>query len=160
MMQTDVSSKYVLATGTVTSNRARLKGVWVCVPVATNPNPAFVDATEALTGTYTQATTTITVTIANHGFVVGQRVALALGGAGSSGVFAVATAPDANTFTVTTTVSTTISTPTAVTAYPDIGLEFGVIAAAQATAVVPGEGILFPNGIYYVGISEMTVFYG
>lgn len=158
-MQTDVLSKFVTAFGWVTAARNRLKGVWVSPTVATNPNPSFVDTSTSLTGTYSQTTTTITVTCTNHGLVQGQRVALALtSGSGASGTFAVATVPDANTFTVVTPLTGTNSGN--VTIYTQVFIELGVSALTQGLLLVPGEGVLFPNGIYYVGISEMTVFYG
>jgi hypothetical protein len=158
-MQYDVLSKFVTAFGAVTDTRSRLKGLWVASTVATNPNPVFVDTDTSLTGTYSQTTTTITVTSANHGLVVGQRVALAFtSGSGASGGFAVATTPDANTFTVTTPLTGTNSGN--VTVYTKITVELGIAALTQGMLLVPGEGVLCPNGIYYVGISELTVFYG
>ena len=158
-MQTDVVSKFVTATGAVTTDRYRLKALWVSPTVATNPNPAFVNTATSLTGTYSQTTTTITVTCTGHGLVVGQRVALAFTtGSAASGGFAVATAADANTFTVTTPLTGTNSGN--VTIYTQVSIELGVSALTQGALLVPSEGVLFTNGIYYVGIVEMTVFYG
>ncbi len=158
-MQTDVLSKFVTANGAVTDSRSRIKGLWVAPTVATNPNPTFVNTATTLTGTYSQTTTTITVTSTAHGLVVGQRVALAFtSGSGASGGFAVATTPDANTFTVVTPLTGTNSGN--VTIYTQVLLELGIAALTQNALLVPGEGVLSPNGIYYVGISEITVFYG
>ena len=159
MMQTDVSSTLMTAHGTVTGSRNRIKGVWFSPTVATNPNAAFVDPTTSLTGTYSQTTTTITVTCTNHGLVAGQRVALAFtSGSAASGGFAVATVVDANSFTVTTPLSGTNSGN--VTIYTNVEMELGVAALTQNMLLLPGEGVLFQNGIYYVGIVEVTVFYG
>ena len=159
MMQTDVSSKLMTGYGTVTDNRSRIKGVWFSPTVATNPNAAFVNTATSLTGTYSQTTTTITVTCTGHGLVQAQRVALAFtSGSAASGGFAVATVTDANTFTVTTPLTGTNSGN--VTIYTQVLIELGVSALTQNMLLVPGEGVVSPNGIYYVGIVEVTVFYG
>ena len=158
-MQTDVLSKFVTGFGAVTNSRSRIKGLWVSSTVATNPNPTFVNTATTLTGTYSQTTTTITVTCTGHGLVVGQRVALAFTtGSAASGGFAVATTADANTFTVTTPLTGTNSGN--VTIYTQILIELGIAALTQSALLIPGEGVLSPNGIYYVGISEITVFHG
>lgn len=61
-------------------------------------------------GTYSQAGTTITVTLTGHGLVVGSRVLLRFtSGTATANIFTVATTPTANTFTVTATVSATTS---------------------------------------------------
>ena len=158
-MQTDVLSKFVTAPGAVTDSRYRIKGAWVSSTVATNPNPVFVDTSTAFTGTYSQTTTVITVTSVNHGLVAGQRVALALtSGSGGSGGFAVTTTPDLNTFTVSTPLTGTNSGN--VTIYTRAYIEVAISALTQGMLIIPGEGVLAYNGIFYVGISELTVFYG
>jgi hypothetical protein len=159
MMQTDVISKLVTATTLITDNRSRIKGMWVSPTVATNPNPSFVNTATSLTGTYSQTTTTITVTCTGHGLIVGQRVALSFTtGSGASGAFGITTVADANTFAVTTPLTGTNSGN--VTIYTNVLIELGVAALTQGMLLIPGEGVLSPNGIYYVGIVEMTVFYG
>jgi hypothetical protein len=159
MMQTDVLSKFVTANIAVTDARSRIKGMWVSPTVATNPNPTFVNTATSLTGTYSQTTTTITVTCTAHGLVVGQRVSLAFtSGSGASGGFAIATVADANTFTVTTPLTGTNSGN--VTIYTQVLIELGISALTQGILLIPGEGVLSPNGIFYVGITEITVFYG
>ncbi|HEY7824650.1 MAG TPA: ubiquitin-activating E1 FCCH domain-containing protein, partial [Acidimicrobiia bacterium] len=60
--------------------------------------------------TVASAGTTITVTLANHGLVVGSQVLLRFtSGTAASNIFTVATTPTANTFTVTSTTSVTTS---------------------------------------------------
>ena len=160
-MQTDVSAKFVNLSGSVTSNRNRIKGAFFSPTVATNPNASFVDTGAGVItgGTYSQTTTTITVTRTDHGLVVGQRVALQFTtGSAASGTFAVATVVDANTFTVVTPLTGTNTGD--VTIYTNVLLELAVSALTQNGFIIPGEGILSPNGIYYVGIVETTVFYG
>jgi len=64
----------------------------------------------ALSGTYSQSGTTITVTITNHGLSVGNTIGLEFTtGASTSGTFTVATVPGANSFTVTAATSRTAS---------------------------------------------------
>jgi hypothetical protein len=159
-MQYDVSSKFVNLSGSVNSDRNRIKGLFFSPTIATNPNPSFVDTSTAITGgTYSQTTTTITVTKANHGLVVGQRVALEFtSGSAASGAFAVATSVDTSTFTVTTPLTGTNSGN--VTIYTNVLIELAVSALTQNGFTIPGEGVLCANGIYYVGIVETTVFYG
>ena len=159
-MQYDVKAAFLSANGTVTPLRNRIKGVFFAPTVATNPNATFVDTSTAITGgTYSQSTTTITVTKTAHGLTVGQRVALEFtSGSGASGGFVVATTPTANTFTVVTPLSGTNSGN--VTVYTGVLLELPVVAVGQTAVVIPGEGILSVNGIYYVGFSDVTVFYG
>jgi len=74
---------------------------------------AFVTITGLtnVSGTYNQAgTTTITVTITNHGLVIGSKVLLRFtSGAAQSNIFTVTATPTANTFEVTTSVVATTS---------------------------------------------------
>ena len=164
-MQTDVISAYIptslgaVSVGAITPNRARLKGFVSISGASSYPNFAFVDPTVYKTGTYSQLTTTFTVTITDHGVVVGQRVALQFtSGIGGCGSFGVATVIDANTFTVITPLTNTSSGN--VTMFTVIEAEFGVNATSPSALTIPGEGILCPNGIQYVGNTEVTVFYG
>jgi hypothetical protein len=61
-------------------------------------------------GTYSQAGTTITVTLTGHGLVIGSRVLLRFtSGTATANIFTVATIPTANTFTVTATTAATTS---------------------------------------------------
>ena len=65
----------------------------------------------ARTGTYTRAGTTVTVTSASHGLTVGEVVTIDFTSGGAlDGEYTVVTAADANTFTVTTAATGTITT--------------------------------------------------
>ena len=67
--------------------------------------------TAALTGTYVRSGTTVTATVTNHGYEVGESVTIDFtSGGAADGTFTVATAADANTFTITHGDSGTIST--------------------------------------------------
>jgi hypothetical protein len=79
MMQTDVKSARAANTGLfVTQIPTRLKSITVTSATVSARNVAICDPTVQSSGTYsrTNPSSTITVTIVNHGFVTGQRVFL------------------------------------------------------------------------------------
>ena len=158
-MQYDVKSAHQTASGTAVSYATRLKGITVTSGTASARNIGIADPTVSKSGTYSQTTTTITVTIAGHGLVNGQRVFLDFTtGTSRDAVFAV-TVTNANVFTVT---STTASTSGNVTMYTTILLEVDTFTTVGLPIEIPGEGIYCPNGIY-VGLGSSvtaTVFYG
>jgi hypothetical protein len=66
--------------------------------------------TDDIAGTYTQSTTTVTVTKASHGYSASNEVYLDFtSGAGVDGFYTIATVANVNTFTVTSTTSQTVS---------------------------------------------------
>ena len=68
------------------------------------------------TGTYSQSGTTVTITISNHGIAIGDVLTIDYtSGSATDGSFAVATAVDANTLTVTAAASATNSGNVSVT---------------------------------------------
>ena len=71
------------------------------------------------TGTYSQSETTVTITITNHGLAIGDVVTIdytsTASGSPTDGDFAIATAVDQNTFTVTAASSATDSGTVSVT---------------------------------------------
>jgi len=68
------------------------------------------------TGTYSQSGTTSTITISNHGLAIGDVVTIDYtSGSATDGTFAIATAADQNTFTVTASDSATNSGNVSVT---------------------------------------------
>jgi hypothetical protein len=162
MMQYDVKSYHNTASGVAVPFRTRLKGVIISPQSSTTFNTAFCDNV-AQTGTYDRVSpsTTLTVTIANHGLVNNQRVALSFtSGTGVSDVYTV-TVLTANTFTVTTVAST--STSGNVTMYADILAEFDCSTATSFYTFIPGEGVIARNGIYTFIPSALvttTIFYG
>lgn len=158
-MQYDVKSAHQSASGTAVSYATRLKGITVTSGTASARNIGIADPTVSKSGTYSQTTTTITVTIAGHGLVNGQRVFLDFTtGTSRDAVFAV-TVTNANVFTVT---STTASTSGNVTMYTTILLELDTFNTVGLPVQIPGEGIYCPNGIY-VGLGNSvtaTIYYG
>jgi len=162
MMQTDVLSKHIMVgtSGLVFSNRTRLKGAVVSNTTSGTPaNIAFADYS-SVGGTYSISTTTCTVTVAaGHGLTTGNRVLLVFtSGTGPTAPYTV-TVTGATTFTVTTASLTTSGN---VVIYPTILMEVDMTNSVPVNIVIPGEGILAPNGIY-VGVPTniaATVFYG
>lgn len=89
-------ARAILAASNVYAARA-----WVCFDGTASSN---------LSGTYSQSGTTVTVTATAHGLVVGQQVyADITSGTGVDGLYAVATVPNANSFTYTAGTSLTTS---------------------------------------------------
>jgi hypothetical protein len=158
-MQYDVKSAHQSASGTAVSYATRLKGITVTSGTASPRNIGIADPTVSKSGTYSQTTTTITVTITGHGLVNGQRVFLDFTtGTSRDAVFEV-TVTNANVFTVT---STTASTSGNVTMYTTILLELDTFNTVGLPVQIPGEGIYCPNGIY-VGLGNSvtaTIYYG
>jgi hypothetical protein len=158
-MQYDVKSAHQSASGTAVSYATRLKGITVTSGTASARNIGIADPTVSKSGTYSQTTTTITVTITAHNLVNGQRVFLDFTtGTSRDAVFEV-TVTDANVFTVT---STTASTSGNVTMYTTILLELDTFNTVGLPVQIPGEGIYCPNGIY-VGLGNSvtaTIYYG
>ena len=160
-MQTDVTAGYVTGPGKlVTSQRTRLRALCVTSLTVSARNMAVCEPTTMKSGTYSQTTGTITVTIVAHGLTNGQRVFLEiLTGASRAGVYVI-TYVDANTFTVSALPSQTASGN--VNMYPDLIVEIDTFTSVGLPIKIPGEGILCPNGFFVgVGASVTTgVFYG
>ena len=158
-MQYDVKSAHCSASGTAVNYATRLKGITVTSGTSSIRNMAVADPTVIKSGTYSQTTTTITVTIVGHGLVNGQRVFLDFTtGTSRDAVFAV-TVTDANVFTVT---STTASASGNVTMYTTLLLELDTFSTVGLPIRIPGEGIYCPNGVY-VGLGNSvtaTIYYG
>ena len=158
-MQYDVKAIHQSASGTAVSYATRLKGITVTSGTSSIRNMAVADPTVSKSGTYSQTTTTITVTITGHGLVNGQRVFLDFTtGTSRDAVFAV-TVTDANVFTVT---STTASASGNVTMYTTLLLELDTFSTVGLPIRIPGEGIYCPNGVY-VGLGNSvtaTIYYG
>ena len=158
-MQYDVKSIHQTVSGTAVNYATRLKSITITPGTIGYRNVGIADPTVSKSGTYSQTTTTITVTITGHGLVNGQRVFLDFtSGTSRDAVFEV-TVINANVFTVT---STTANTSGNVTMYTTILMEVDTYTTVGLPIKIPGEGIYCPNGIY-VGLGSSvtaTVFYG
>ena len=155
-MQTDVKSIHAATSGLMVGYRTRLKGAVVFPFTGATGYSAFVDNT-SITGTYARSTTTATITSANHGLSTGQWVYLDWNLADNP--YQV-TVTGANTFTVT--VANSGATSGNVTVWTNVLLQADASNATAFTIVVPGEGILAPNGIraFLAADIHATVFYG
>jgi hypothetical protein len=164
MMQYDVKSAHASSTGLlVTQSPVRLKSITVTSGSASPRNVAICDPTVQKSGTYARVdpSSTITVTIVNHGFVTGQRVFLDFtSGIARDGTYAVTVTGD-DTFTCVDPLVTTNASGN-VTAYSSIALEIDTFNTVGLPVLIPGEGIYLPNGLF-VGCGAnvtATVFYG
>jgi len=160
-MQTDVTAGYVTNPGKlVTTQRTRLKGICVTSLTVSARNMAVCEPTTVKSGTYSQTLLVITVTIAAHGLVNGQRVFLEiLTGASRAGVYPI-TYINANSFSVAAIPSQTASGN--VNMYPGLIVELDTFNSVGLPIKIPGEGILCPNG-FFVGTGPSvtcSVFYG
>ena len=162
-MQYDVKSARAAGTGLlVTQQPVRLKSITVTSATSSLRNTSVCDPTVQQSGTYsrTSPSTTITVTMTNHGFVTGQRVFLDFtSGTARDGSYVITKTGD-NTFTCADVASTTTSGN--VTAYSVILLQLDTFSTVGLPVLIPGEGIYCKNGIF-VGCGSSvtaTVFYG
>jgi hypothetical protein len=164
-MQYDVKSVHKTSSGVAVAYRTRLKGAVVSANAAAAArNMVFANNTTQV-GTYGRSSTTVTVTMAGHGLVTGNRVWLSFaagtGGTATANVYTV-TVTNATTFTVTDSVSGTITGDAAVTMYANILLEVDSYNPVAFNVAIPGEGILAPDGIYVGLVANLTatLFYG
>jgi hypothetical protein len=163
-MQYDVKSARAANTGLlVTQQPVRLKAITVTSSTSSLRNTSICDPTVQESGTYARVnpSTTITVTIPDHGFVNGQRVFLDFtSGAARDGAYTITKTGD-DTFTCADG-GVNSSASGNVTAYSSIALEIDTFSTVGLPIKIPGEGIYCPNGIF-VGCGSSvtaTVFYG
>lgn len=155
-MQTDVKSQHAATSGLLVGYRTRLKGAVIFPFTGATGYTSFVDNT-SISGTYARATTTATITSANHGLTTGQWVYLDWDL--TDNPYQV-TVTGTNTFTVTVANSGAASGN--VTVWTTVLLQADASNATAYTIVVPGQGILSPNGIrvFLAADIHTTVFYG
>ena len=160
-MQYDVRSYHNTVSGVAVPYRTRLKGVVVSPSATSALNVTFVNNVPE-SGTYNIPNSTVcTVTYANHGLVIGDRVVLNfLTGTAVPNTYTVVTVPTPNTFTVTTA---TLTTSGNVTIYQDVLAEIDCATGTAFYTLFPGEGVLASAGIYVFIPSATvttTIFYG
>lgn len=164
-MQYDVKSVHMGASGVAVNYRTRIKGAIVSANASAATRNTIFANNSTQSGTYGRSTNTVTVTITDHGLSNGDRVWLVFsagtGGTATTNVYAV-TVTNANVFTVTDSASGSITGTPAVTMYADILLEADSYNPTAFNVIIPGEGILAPDGIYVGLVSNVTttVFYG
>ena len=162
-MQYDVKAARAAGTGLlVTHEPVRLKAITVASATSSVRNTCICDPDLNKSGTYsrTSPSATITVTITDHGLETGDRVFLDFtSGTARDGAYTIIKT-GANTFTCTDAPTTTTSGN--VTMYSSIALEIDTFSTVGLPVLIPGEGILCPNGIF-VGCGSSvtaTVYYG
>ena len=157
MMQTDVKSQHGGVSGLMVPYRTRLKGAVVFPFAGATEYTVLVDNI-SISGTYARATTTATITAANHGLKAGDWVYLDWGL--TDNPYQVQTAANANTFTVTVADSGAASGN--VTVYNDVLLQLDSSNQTAYNVAIPGEGVLAHYGIrLFLGANtHITVFYG
>jgi hypothetical protein len=155
-MQYDVKSQHGGVSGLMVPYRTRLKGAVVFPFSGATEYTVLVDDT-SITGTYARATTTATITSANHGLSTGQWVYLDWDLADNP--YQV-TVTGVNTFTVTVANSGAASGN--VTVWNDVLLQLDASNQTGYSVPIPGEGVLAHNGIrLFLGANtHITVFYG
>lgn len=155
-MQADVKSQHAAVSGLMVPYRTRLKGAVIFPFSGATGYSAFVENT-SIVGTYTRATTTATVTAANHGLSTGQWVYLDWDLTDNPYQVTVTT-PNAFTVTVTNTGAASGN----VTVYNKMLLQADASNATAFNLVIPGEGILAADGIrvFLAADIHCTIFYG
>jgi hypothetical protein len=156
MIQYDVRSTHASASGLMIGGRVRLKGAVIFPFSAATGYTTFVDNV-SVAGTYARATTTATITSANHGLTTGQWVYLDWDLADNP--YQV-TVTDTNTFTVT--VANSGAASGSVTIYTSVLMQADASNATAYTVVIPGDGIVARNGIrvFLAADVHTTIFYG
>ena len=157
MMQTDVKSQHGGVSGLMVPYRTRLKGAVVFPFAGATEYTVLVDNI-SISGTYARATTTATITAANHGLKAGDWVYLDWDLADNP--YQVQTAANANTFTVTVANSGAASGN--VTVWNDVLLQLDASNQTAYNVNIPGEGVIAHYGIrLFLGANtHITVFYG
>jgi len=168
MMQTDVKAGHLNNTGFVLLGRTRLKGISLVGTATAGTLDVFDTTTAPVTdATYARSGTTITVTKTAHGLVTGDvrgfSFASISGSSATNGNYSI-TKTGANTFTLTDINSGTIAASTAM-AYSTLWVNSYDVGAGDLFgnfALIPGEGILIQNGIYFImtNITSANIYYG
>ena len=159
-MQYDVKSYHNTATGVAVNYRTRIKGIVISPSTTSTLSVSFANNVPELATYDIPGTTVCTVTYANHGLAVGDRVVLNFTtGSAVPDTYTVVTVAT-NTFTVTTAVLTTSGN---VTLYQDVLVEIDCATGTSFYTLIPGEGVLASVGIYAFlpsGTVTTTIFYG
>ena len=156
-MQYDVKSKHASVSGLMLSFRTRLKGA-VMFPLSSTTGYATFVNDVSISGTYARATTTATITAANHGLAAGDWVYLDWDL--TDNPYQVQTVTNSNVFTVT--VANSGATSGNVTVWNEVLLQADSSDPVPYNIVIPGEGILAENGIrvFLPANFHTTAFYG
>lgn len=171
MMQTDVLSAHLNASGFMTTARTRVRGVISVASSSAGTVNIWDTTTTPVSVTYGRSGTTITITHSSHGLTDGQWIGLTFaagtGGTATNGNYQI-TVVNANSYTVTDINSGTITGSPAGTEGTRWMVSFDT--AALTTSGVPqtiflpfpAEGMVARNGVYAQLSNQtgLTIFYG
>ena len=166
-MQTDVLAGTLVESGFVYKNRTRVKGISLKGGASAGLLEIFSTTAAPVSATYARSGTTVTVTKTGHGLVTGDQIGLSFatgtGGTATDGNYIV-TRLTADTFTITDINSGSI-TAGAACKYGDRWIMTYRTVAGDTFLnywLLPGEGILAPNGVYMVltNLTAASIFYG
>ena len=172
-MQYDVKVSHLNQSGIAASGRIRLKQITLAGNASQSGKIVFFDCLTApvTNATYGRSGTTITVSLNAHGLIAGDKIGISFNS--SSGVsatdsnYVVATA-SANSFTLTDVNTGTVTNAGTncqyVTGNNRWISTYETLSGATATTnlLIPGEGLLCPQGIYVymANVGFITVHYG
>jgi hypothetical protein len=171
MMQTDVLSAHLNASGQMTVGRTRLRGIQSVASSTAGTVNVWDTTTAPVSVTYGRSGTTVTITHNSHGLSTGNWIGLTFaagtGGTATNGNYQV-TVLTANTYTVTDINSGSITAGAAGTEGTRWLTSFDTAALTTSGVpqtmffTLPGEGMLVLNGIYAQLSNQtgFTVFYG
>jgi hypothetical protein len=166
-MQTDVLAGTLVESGYIYKNRTRVKGISLKGGASAGLLEIFSTTAAPVSATYARSGTTVTVTKVAHGLVTGNQIGLSFatgtGGTATDGNYTV-TRLTADTFTITDINSGSI-TAGAACKYGDRWIMTYRTVAGDTFLnywILPGEGILAPNGVYMVitNLTAASIFYG
>jgi len=166
-MQTDVKAGTLVESGFVYTGRTRVKGISLKGGASAGLLEIFSTTAAPVSATYARSGTTVTVTKTGHGLSTGDQIGLSFargtGGTATDGNYVV-TRTGADTFTITDINSGSI-TAGAACKYGDRWIMTYRTVAGDTFLnywLLPGEGILAPNGVYMVitNLTAASIFYG
>jgi hypothetical protein len=99
----------------------------------TKRNPIYIDALTPSSGTYSQSTTTQTVTLANHNLQIGQKVYLSITSGTSSSEILTVTSVTPTTFTGTS--ATSVTSTGNVSVYNPIDICFYLVSTSSVSNI-------------------------
>ena len=166
-MQTDVLAGTLVESGFIYKTRTRVKGISLKGGASAGSLEIFSTTAAPVSATYARSGTTVTVTKTGHGLVTGNQIGLSFatgtGGTATDGNYAI-TRLTADTFTITDINSGSV-TAGAACKYGDRWIMTYRTVAGDTFLnywLLPGEGILAPNGVYMVitNLTAASIFYG
>jgi hypothetical protein len=166
-MQTDVLAGTLVESGFIYKTRTRVKGISLKGGASAGSLEIFSTTAAPVSATYARSGTTVTVTKTGHGLVTGNQIGLSFatgtGGTATDGNYAI-TRLTADTFTITDINSGSVTAGAACKYGDRCIMTYRTVAGDTFLNywLLPGEGILAPNGVYMVltNLTAASIFYG